>query len=95
MSLKGTPVTLFGGGRTRLLGCPKCKSFAIWWSEIYEQPFLFQQSESKGLDPNGMAGKTGDIVAVAGFCRSCGHRWKPRGVRMITDLPGYPQEQRP
>ncbi len=93
MSLKGVPVRLLSGGRTNLLPCPKCGSFAIWWSEIYEQPFLFQQSESKGLDADGIEGETGDIVAVCGFCRGCGHRWKPRGVKQITDLPGYPKEQ--
>jgi len=91
--VRGTPVTLLSTGeRVRLLPCPKCKSFAIWWSEIYEQPFSFQQSESKGLDPNGIEGRPGDIVCVSGMCRGCGHRWNPRGVRQITDLPGYPKE---
>jgi hypothetical protein len=92
VKIRGVSVQLTGGGRTRLLPCPKCRSFAIWWSEIYEQPFLFQQSEHKGLDPNGSEGKAGDIIAVRGSCRGCGHRWQPRGVRMITDLPGYPSE---
>jgi len=89
---KGTAVTLRTGERVRLLGCPRCRSFAVWWTEIYAQPMAFQQSENRGLNPEGIAGKVGDILEVNGFCRTCGHRWAPRGVRQVTDLPGYPAD---
>ena len=73
---------------TALRVCPACRSVAIDWSESTDAVATFIQN-ADGIDPEGIQGY-GDIMGVRGRCRSCGHRWRPRGVSQIIHLPGHP-----
>ena len=50
----------------KLLCCPKCKSPNVRWYEIYEQPMLWDQYPTRGIDSEGTETQAGDIIDV--FC---------------------------
>ncbi len=75
----------------RLKRCPKCSSVTVRWYEVYEQPMFWDQT-ADGIDPDGTPSNAGDILRIRGQClnQRCLHKWTPRGIRQITDLPGLP-----
>ena len=73
--------------------CPKCHACGeyivlheIWNGEILE----FLQMKDGSIHPEGTILQKGDPVGVRGFCLSCAHRWKVRGVFQIIHVPGHP-----
>ncbi len=69
--------------------CPKCKCYRVRWYEIYAQPFFFDQNETGIAGDGGEQGKPDEIIDLFGRCLDCKHEWKPRGAKMVTQLPGY------
>lgn len=65
--------------------CPKCRQAA----ELYHEVWSGEQREY-GVNPDGSVGVYHDVVPgdphhVEAEC-GCGHRWRLRGVRQLTDL---------
>lgn len=84
-----------GDDQAALRRCPKCRSVHVAWIERSEAFQYFDQTET-GIDPIGWMDH-GAIKGVVGLCRTCAHRWTPKGVNgrpviMVTDLPGYPKK---
>ena len=77
--------------QAQLRKCPRCGSVYVRWYEIYEQPMFWDQY-ADGIDPEGCETQTGDIIGIRGKCRRCQHRWKPRGVRQVSQLTGWKEE---
>ncbi len=80
-----------GSGEKRLTKCPRCGGVHLIWLEITDAETTFSQTQL-GIDPEGIH-NYGLIRGVWGKCKKCLHKWKPRGVKMVTQLPGHPDYQ--
>ena len=68
---------------TKRVRCPSCGGAPERYVELGTQTLSFEarlgQRAEEGFH------NSGDILSVSAVC-ACGHRWKLRGVRQITDL---------
>lgn len=65
--------------------CPKCKSTDFSASETVEEIITYSVRKGELLSGEGDH-EQGFITSISCVCEKCGHEWKPRGARTLTDI---------
>jgi hypothetical protein len=76
--------TLYGGMPVKAR-CPKCKAANFRTMEVYEEVVICLVKN--GVFPHEAEDhQPGRILGISCECDDCGHRWKPRGAKTLSDL---------
>ncbi len=65
--------------------CPKCQSTNFRTMEVYEE--IVTCSVQDGIFPKEADDHTpGRILGISCECDRCGHGWRPRGAKSLSDI---------
>lgn len=68
-----------------MMRCPRCRSTNLTATEITEALMQFRV-RPEGITRVTHSDEFGDVIGVTMECAYCGHQWKPRSVRQMSDL---------
>lgn len=76
--------------------CPRCRSKHLRLTEVCEELGHIGQTADGRLETWGGSGartdlvfEAGAVIAVRARCFTCGHNWRVRSMRQITDHADY------
>ena len=70
------------------LRCPRCKSHELVVHEVWIRRLSWPLSELVAGRGDGQGDSGGEISHVEAECDACGHFWRLRNAKQVTDLTG-------